>query len=191
VNQDIHLIHLLLIVKFQLKIKYRQNYSNLNMLTSKTPHKIDSIFLIYCLYWSILIILTLIILILSILCINQCPNEYILPYFLIGHSCFTLLILLLLFYLRYGNDNRYINYLSIFILFIYFISFILTTIFTFRRIKYVIYQSTILSNIYCYYIAISFFIIQIFTIILQLPFVCLILILSIKNSHDENINTYV
>jgi len=148
-------------------------------------HKIDSIFLIYCLYWSILIILTLIILILSILCINQCQNEYLLPYFLIGHSCFTLLILFLVFYLRHGNDNRYINYLSIFIFFIYFISFILTTIFTFRRIKYVIYNRYYHS--YCYYIGISFFIIQILTIILQLPIICLILILSVKNSH-ENIN---
>jgi hypothetical protein len=155
------------------------------MSTSKTLHKIDSIFLIYCIWWSILILLTLTILILSILCINQCPNEYILPYILIGHSCFTFLILILLCYLRYGNDNQYINYFSVFILFLYFISFIFTTIFTFRRIKYVTSQSILSPTYclsYCYYIGIIFFLIQIFTIILQLPIVCSILILSVQNS---------
>lgn len=148
-------------------------------------HKIDSISLIYYIWWSILILLTLIISILSILCLNQCPNEYILPYFLFGHSCFTFFILLLLCYLRHGNDQRYMNYISVVILLIYFSSFILTTIFTFRRLKYVNNQLTI-SQIsclsYCYHIAISFFIIQMISIILQLPLVCGILILSVKNS---------
>jgi len=167
------------------------------MLKSKTFNKIDSIFLIYCIWWSILMLLTLIIFILSILCINQCPNELILPYFLLGHSCFTLIILILLCYLRYGNDNRYINYLSVLILFIYFISFLLTTILIFRQIKYINNQfiiSKIYCLSYCYYFSILFFIIQIFTIIFQLPLVCFILILSAKNSHhqiqskDSNIN---
>lgn len=156
------------------------------MLKSKVFHKIDTIFLLYCIWWSILILLTLTTFILSILCLNQCSNESILPYLLLGHSCLTMLVIILLCYLRHGNDKRLINYFSVFILFIYFISFILTTIFTFRRIKYVDNQSSCLS--YCYYIAISFFSIQIITIIFQLPIACLILILSAKNSQ---LDTYV
>ena len=157
------------------------------MLTSKTLHKIDSIFLIYCLWWSIITLITLITFILSILCINQCSNEYILPYFLLGHSCFTFLTIVLLCYLRHGNDNRWINYFSVIILFIYFLSFLLTTIFTFRRIKYVTYESNLSNSYclsYCYHIAISFFIIQLITIILQLPFACFILISSARKSQD-------
>ncbi|CAF3069503.1 unnamed protein product [Rotaria sp. Silwood2] len=158
------------------------------MLISKKLHQIDSIFLIYSIWWSIIILITLITFILSILCINQCSNEYILPYLLLGHSCFTFLIIILLCYLRHGNDKQYINYLSVIILFIYFISFVFTTIFTFRRIKYVIYQtnnSEIYCLSYCYYIAIIFFTIQIITIILQLPLACFILVLSAKNSYDR------
>jgi hypothetical protein len=158
------------------------------MVSSKTFRQIDSIFLIYCIWWSITILITLITFILSILCLNQCSNEYILPYLLLGHSCLTFLIILLLCYLRHGNDNRCVNYSSLIILFIYFISFLITTIFTFRRIKYVTYKSNLSKTYclsYCYYIAISFFIIQILTIILQLPLACFILILGAKNSHDR------
>jgi len=153
--------------------------------------KIDSISLIYGIWWSILILLTLITLILSIFCLNQCSNESILPYFLLGHSCLTLFILLLLCYLRHGNDNRYINYLSVLILFIYFLSFLFTTILTFHRIKDINFQLTIYCLSYCYYIAIGFFIIQIIGIIFQLPLVCLILILSVQNSNLSINQTYV
>jgi hypothetical protein len=147
--------------------------------------RIDSISLIYYIWWSILILLTITTLILSIFCLNQCPNEPILPYILLGHSCLTLFILLLLCYLRHGNDNRCINYLSVFILFIYFLSFICTTIFTFRRMKYVDIQSTnspMYCLSYCYPIAIGFFLTQIIGIICQLPLVCFILIFSVQNS---------
>ena len=143
-----------------------------------TFQRIDSISLIYYIWWSILILLTLTTLILSIFCLNQCPNEPILPYLLLGHACLTLLILLLLCYLRHGNDNRCINYLSVLILFIYFLSFICTTIFTFRRMKYV--DSSMYCLSYCYPIAIGFFLIQIIGIICQLPLVCFILIFSVK-----------
>lgn len=187
-NQDIHLQHLLLIVKFPLK-KYKS--AKIIPLNMSISHKIDSIFLIYSIWWSILILLTLSTLILSILCIKHCPNEYILPYILLGHGCFTLLIVLLLCYLRHGNDNRYINYFSIIILFIYFLSFILTTIFTFHRSQFITSTTYCLSV--CYYISITFLIIQFLTIILQLPLVCCILILSAKKSNlsINELNTYV
>jgi hypothetical protein len=162
------------------------------MLTSKTLHKIDSIFILYCIWWSILILLTLTTFFLSILCINHCSNESILPYLLLTHSCLTMLIIILLCYLRHGDDQRLINYLSIFILIIYFLSFLLTTIFTFRRIKYVNNQSKTYCLSYCYPIAISFFSIQIITIIFQLPIACFILILSAQNTQSKDqVDTYV
>ena len=163
----------------------------------------DPICLIYVLWWSLPIVTTCITMILSSLCINQCPNEFLFPYLLLGQSCFTLIIISLICYLRHGNDHWIVNTLSILFFCLYFISFLLTSVFTFRRIKYVTPISplqTIETNnhsstdciSYCYPIGICFFLIQLLIIICPLPLACSILILVMKTSSiDGRQSTHV
>lgn len=154
----------------------------------------DSICLIYMFWWSIPIIITCFTLILSIFCLNQCPNEDFLPYFLLGQSCFTLILISWICYLRHGNDHWLINSFSIFFFLIYFISFVLTSLLTFRRIKDVTSVSPFIKwnernphslndcLSYCYPIGLCFFLVQLFVIICPLPVACIILIFVMKNS---------
>lgn len=190
--QDIHWLRLLLIVRFPLEQAPNPVWS-MTPMSNLFQQSRDPICLIYMLCWSIPILTTCLTLILSSLCLDQCPNERLFPYLLCGQSCFTLILICLICYLRHGNDHWLVNSGSIIIFLIYFISFVCTSIFTFRRINDVTPLSSFRSTpidarastdclSYCYPIGIVFFLIQLLMIICPLPLTCAILLLVMRRS---------